>query len=93
MYRSSRYVFAVYGNNAENIFYRFCYDTRTGKGYNMEDGFTDDIHQIEKRVSIHPFNLNTEMFYFWYTHMKPDDLEEPNPTLYIGKLKKKTIFK
>jgi len=84
--RSSRYVFAVY--SMENNFYHFCYDTKTGKGYNMKEGYMDDINQIEKPVSIRPFNLDTEMFYYLYTHMKPDDLEEPNPTLYIGRLKK-----
>lgn len=68
--------------------YLFCYDTKTGKGYNMQGGYTDDIKQIEKRVYIRPFNLDTERFYYLHTTMKPGDLEEPNPTLYIGKLKK-----
>ena len=90
VYRSSRYVFAVYGNTLNNNYYRFCYDTKTGKGFNMQNGFTDDIHKIEKLVSIRPLNTNSELFYYWHTHMKSDDLEEPNPTLYIGKLKKMT---
>jgi len=90
IYRSSKYIFALYENKQNNNGYRyhFCYDTKTGKGYNMQDGYTDDINKIETRVSIRPFNFNTEMFYYLHTHMKPDDLEEPNPTLYIGKLKK-----
>ena len=88
MYRSSRYIFAIYNNEQDKNDYRFCYDTKTGKGYNMQDGYKDDIHQIEKRVSICPLNTDSEMFYYWHTHMKPDDLEEPNPTFYIGKLKK-----
>ncbi|GHT48722.1 hypothetical protein FACS189440_12990 [Bacteroidia bacterium] len=58
------------------------------KGYNMQDGYTDDINQIEDRLSLRPFNFDTEMFYYLHTNMKPGDLEEPNPTLYIGKLKK-----
>ncbi|GHT29708.1 hypothetical protein FACS189432_08920 [Bacteroidia bacterium] len=89
IYRSSRYVFAGYGNdNNKGIPYRFCYDTKTGKGYNMQgNGYIDDINQIENPVYIRPFNLDTEMFYYLHTNMKPDDLEEPNPTLYIGKLK------
>jgi len=87
LYRSSRYVFAVYGNTQNNNNYRFCYDSKTGKGYNMQDGYTDDINKIEKRVSIRPSILNTEYFYYWQTNMKPDDREEPNPTLYIGRLK------
>jgi hypothetical protein len=88
IYRSSRYIFSIYRNNLNKNSYRFCYDTKTGKGYNMQDGYTDDINQIKERVSIRPFNLDTEMFYYLQTNMKPDDLEEPNPTLYIGKLKK-----
>lgn len=87
IYRSSRYIFAVYNNIPEKKQYHFCYDTKTGKGYNMQDGYTDDIHQIERRVIIRPLNSNTEFFYYWHTHIQPNDLEEPNPTLYIGKLK------
>ena len=86
IYRSSRYVFAVYLNRA---FFRFCYDTKTGEGYNMKNGFIDDVHQIEKRINIRPFASNTEFFYYWHTHLKEDNLSnEPNPTLYIGRLKK-----
>ena len=96
LYRSSRYIFANYEYNPNNRVqiteqptrYYFCYDTKTGKGYNMQDGYTDDINGIEKRVSIRPLSTDSEYFYYWYTHMKPNDLEEPNPTLYIGKLKK-----
>ena len=93
MYRSSRYIFAVYINhNNKGKIYFFCYDTKTGKGYNTQGwngkGFTDDINQIKEPVSIRPFNSDTEMFYYLHTNMKPDDKEEPNPTLYIGKFKK-----
>ena len=89
IYRSSRYIFATYNNdNKRGKIYFFCYDTKTGKGYNMQDGFMDDINQIEEPVMIRPFNLDTEMFYYLHTNIKPGDLEEPNPTLYIGKLKK-----
>ena len=90
IYRSSRYIFTDYNNDNAHRGDRcfFCYDTKTGKGYNMKDGFTDDINQIEEPVIIRPFNSNTEMFYYLHTNMKPDDLEEPNPTLYIGRLKK-----
>ena len=90
IYRSLRYIFTKYNNDnthrGDDCF--FCYDTKTGKGYNTQNGFTDDINKIEKRVKIHPLKSDTEMFYYLHTNMKPDDLEEPNPTLYIGKLKK-----
>jgi len=92
IYRSSRYIFAVYKNENNKNTCFFCYDTKTGKGYNINtqdgNGFSDDINGIDERVRIRPLNSDTEMFYYLHTHMKPDDLEEPNPTLYIGKLKK-----
>ena len=95
VFRSSRYIFAGYGNyresrNDDNTFnyHNFYYDTETGKGYmGLGNRYTDDINQI-KRVVIRPFQTNPDMFYYWYTHMNPNDLEEPNPTLYIGTLKK-----
>ena len=96
IYRSTRYIFAMYDFNPDNKqrntekpkTYYFCYDTKTGKGYNIPEGYTDDINGIEKPVSIHPLHTGSETFYYWHTHMKPGDREEPNPTLYIIKLKK-----
>ena len=87
IYHSSRYIFARYENKLNNTVYDFCYDTKTGKGYNIRDGYKDDIHHIEQPVHIHPLSINSDYFYYWHTHIKPDDLEEPNPTIYIGKLK------
>jgi hypothetical protein len=88
IYRSSRYVFAAYGNALNNNYYQFCHDMKTGKGYSMQDGYTDDIHGIEERVTIFPLGTEPELFYYWHTHFKPDATEEPNPVLYIGRLKK-----
>jgi len=96
LYRSSRYVFANYVYNPNNRERNtewpkasyFCYDTKTGKGYNMLGGYIDDVNGIEERVEIRPLTSDSEYYYYWYTHMNPDDPEEPNPTLYIGKLKK-----
>ena len=96
IYRSSRYVFAMYHFNPFNKqrnterfkSYYFCYDTKTGQGYNMLNGYTDDINGIEERVGIRPLHTDSEIFYYWHTNMKPDDPEEPNPTLYLIKLKK-----
>ena len=84
VWRSERFVFAHYNNKVGNFI--FIHDLKTGHNANMQDGFLDDIHQIETRVNIRP--CNTENFYYLHTHTKPDDLEEPNPTLYIGRLKK-----
>ena len=96
LYRSSRYIFAFYEYNPNNRErtteqakrYFFCYDTKTGQGYNMLDGYKDDIHGIEERVYIHPLTTDSEYFYYCYPQINPNDREEPNPTLYIGKLKK-----
>ena len=93
-YRSSRYIFACYFNYRESLndsniynFHHFCYDIKTGKGYNVSDNrYTDDFNRVE-RIQIRPFQTNAEMFYYLHTHFKMDDIEEPNPTLYIGKLK------
>ena len=87
IYRSSRYVFTVFFNYSRRDFYISCYDTKTEKGYIVQDGFIDDINQISP-ARIRPFKLDSEIYYYLHTNMKPDDLEEPNPTLYIGKLKK-----
>ena len=93
LYRSSRYVFAEYLDYSLDFDYwyasfNFCYDTKTGKRYKMgRDRYRDDIHKIDS-VRIYPFHTNPEMFYYLHTRINPDDIEEPNPTLYIGKLKK-----
>ena len=92
VYQSSRFVFAVYMNTRDGRqdIHQFCYDTRSQKGYDMKDGFVDDIHNIEERVKVRPLTSDTEQFYYLHTNM--DNVsnigEEPNPTLYIGKLKK-----
>jgi hypothetical protein len=87
IYRSSRFVFAVYGHDRKNKYYRFCYDLKTEKGYNMEDGYTDDLYGINERVNIRPFDSDADKFYFYHTHIETNASEEPNPTLYIGTLK------
>ena len=87
IYRSARYIFAVYSNDLENRYYHFIHDTKTGECHNMLDGYTDDVNRIEKRVSIRPFNTNPERFYYWHTSMHPDYPEKPILTLYVGKLK------
>ena len=89
IYKSSRYVFAVYSNKMNDIIYRYCFDTETKKGYNfINDEFIDDINLIKERVKIRPVTMNTELFFYLHTHIKDEDIEESNPTIYIGKLKK-----
>ena len=91
IYRSSRYIFAMYSTAInQDLTFFFCHDTKTGINYNSVK-YKDDSNNIEELVgnrSIRPMSNNTELFYYWHTHMNPNDLEEPNPTIYIGKLKK-----
>lgn len=84
IFRSSRFIFVGY---CFYPLYYFCYDTKTGKGYNMDGGYTDDIYTGEK-VKIRPFPNDSERFYYLHTNMKETDKNEPNPTLYIGRFKK-----
>ena len=92
IYQASRFIFAVYTDtrDGKQDIHQFCYDTKLQKGYDMKDGFVDDIHNVEERVKIRPLNSDVEMFYYLHTNMNDvsDNGEEPNPTLYIGKLKK-----
>lgn len=89
IYRSSRYIFAIYGQTVTNNYFWFCHDTHTGKGYSMKDGFTDDIRHLGTTVNIRPFVNDADMFYYLVTDIEEyPEQEEPNPTLYIGKLKK-----
>ena len=97
IYRSSRYIFVMYSfvldfNNSS--LFIFCYDTKTGISYNSTK-YKDDFNNIEKEIlnerqyrPIRPICNDTELLYYVHTHMNSEDLEEPNPTLYIGKLKK-----
>ena len=84
MYRSSRYVFEQHGFKESGT---FCYDLKTKKGNNMKKGYKDDVHTGEY-VHIRPFDSDADKFYYLHTNMKDSDDEEPNPTLYIGTLKK-----
>ncbi len=92
IYKSSRYVFSNYMlpvpvNERRNPECCLCYDTKTGKCYNMKEGYKDDIHTGEV-VKIRPFDSDSNMFYYLHTDMDDSVKEEPNPTLYIGTLKK-----
>ena len=89
IYRSMRYVFSFYQHqfSGQQIWYYLCYDVKTNKGYKVKEGFTDDIHTGEK-IKIRPFNYDTNKFYYLHTIINDSEKEEPNPTLYIGTLKK-----
>ena len=86
VYKNSRYVFIQYYYMSKRQDYYYCYDLKTGNSYNMKDGYTDDIYTGEN-VKIRPLNSDANKFYFLHTKMSDSDIDEPNPTLYIGTLK------
>ena len=89
VYRSSRYIFAEYkiGTDLSSYFY-FCFDTETEISYNSKYG-REELYGKDGKRMIRPISNNTELFYYWHTNINEDDFyNEPNPTLYIGKLKK-----
>ena len=88
MFRNSRYVFTYYNHIPRKQFYFFCHDLTSGESFNMKDGLTDDIH-TGKKVIFRPVDDDANRFYYLHTNMKEDDLEEPNPTLYVGTFKRK----
>lgn len=88
VYRSSRFIFSQHRARSEGETSYFCHDLQTGQGYNTVGGFTDDFYTREQ-IHLRPFGSNTDQFYFLYTNLSDDNIDfEPNPTLYIGTLKK-----
>ena len=83
IYRSSRFMFIEYNNALQKTSISYCYDLKTGKSYDC----VDKMFTIRKWIKLIPDKHNPELFYYWQTHFKPNELEEPNPTLYIGRLK------
>ena len=84
--KSSRYIFSWYSLGFTEHYF-FCYDMKEKKGYNLKDGYNDDIHTGEK-VKIRPVSSDANQFYYLHTNMNNPQKDEPNPTLYIGYLKK-----
>ena len=87
IYKSSRYVFSRYGDDSQEKAYDICYDIKTGVCYKQLGGFLDDIHTGEK-VRIRQIPSDSNMFYYSHTQIDDSAKDEPNPTLYIGTLKK-----
>jgi len=74
------------GKTTYDSFYYFCFDTETGKSNNSKYS-RDEMNGTEGKKMIRPISNNTELYYYFHSNMKPEDIEEPNPTFYIGKLK------
>ena len=88
MYRSSRFIFIEYeiGTADSGTSFFIIYNTQTGISVNSEYTRYELFGTMKRRFR--PIRNNTELFYYFHTHMDSDDWEEPNPTLYIGRLKK-----
>lgn len=98
IYRSSRFVFVVYSHLKSAV---YCYDMKTGTTYNaltfesskgsysyINGKMIENTDGGDQMKAIRPIVNNPELLYYLYTHTNPADLEEPNPTLYVVKLKK-----
>ena len=86
IYKSSRFVFATYTTeDDQRTVKQFCYDMKSKQG-GCVAGYTDDFVTSEK-VIIHPLHINGEKFWFMKTVWDGEG-DEPNPTLFIGTLKK-----
>ena len=87
IHKSSRYIFSVYLKKGADGLSIFCYDTKTRKEYNTKGGFTDDVYNSGQAI-IRPLGTDPEKFYFLNEKIDDTTIEAPNPTLYIGTLKK-----
>ena len=97
IHKSSRYIFVAYNRD-----YAFCYDMETeikynvlifepqkGSSYTSRSGvLIENAPGGDQTRRIRAVNNNPNLLYYLHTGMNPEDLEEPNPTLYIIKLKK-----
>ena len=86
IYKSTRYALAQYSIKISDEYF-FCYDMKEKKSYHIKDGYKDDI-RTGAVVRIRPVSSNANMFYYLHTNISDTKKEEPNPTLYIGTLKK-----
>ena len=86
IFRSSRYVFVNYTSVDRTGINLYCYDLKTEKAYNIDLSPKDNT-DFEKHIFFCQFYNNSDMFYYTLTNLNPDDIEEPNPTLYLVKLK------
>ena len=81
VWKSGMYIFANYSKKDQFL---FIYNQKTGHGANMKDGIEDDIYNNGK-ILIAP--LQDSYFYYQFNPETLDDNIEPNPDIYIGKLK------
>ena len=81
VWKSGMYIFANYSKKDQFL---FIYNQKTGHGANMKDGIEDDIYNNGK-ILIAP--LQDSYFYYQFSPETSDNNIEPNPDIYIGKLK------
>ena len=85
LFRTSNLLIAKYQNFSEEEDKLFCYDFNNKTGKNMTNGFTDDVYD----TGITDIRLLNSQYFYYVKAVKdiPAYTEEPNPVLYIGKLK------
>ena len=86
--KNSRFVFAKHTKLKSDYFNYFCYDMKENKGFNMRNGFMDNIHTQEV-VEIRPIDYDANKFYYLRNNiMRGNNNEKLNLTLYVGTFKK-----
>jgi len=87
--KSKDYLFAPYFYKRKS--YQFLYHQRSGKSYNVREGFDDDIYNTGK-VVLRALNLQEDTFYFAKEGMELEGIidgvtADDNPYLFIVSLK------
>ncbi|MBN2814057.1 MAG: 6-bladed beta-propeller [Bacteroidales bacterium] len=95
IFRTERYVFAEY--NYLDKPYFFCYDLFDQKGYNMKEGFTDDLFGTGKTVNLMPLNLRNGEFCFVKNGYELEGIiegvnENSNPVIFFVKTRERNGF-
>ena len=87
IYRNMRYVFVKHMKRMNEDRCFFYYDMKEKKGYNMRNGFMDNI-QTGEIVDIRPLDFDTNKFYYLSNNIvNGTNNNGHNLTLYIGTLK------
>jgi hypothetical protein len=89
--RTSRFVFVNYFNDKYKRFL-FCYDIEQDKGYNMSEGFTDDLFGTGLTVSLMPLDLKNGGFCFVKEGFEVEGIvdgigEDSNPVIFYVRTK------
>jgi hypothetical protein len=90
IFRTERFIFSEYHYLDKPYF--FCYDLFNQKGYNMTEGFTDDLFGTGMTVNLIPLNLRNGEFCFVKNGYELEGIieganENSNPVIFFIKTK------